>query len=65
MRVARVALRQQEKIDLTKTHSGDEAYNETRSRSLWQVQKGWEEPVRKYGQTIGTGDGCISVAGSL
>ncbi len=27
--------------------------NETRSRKLWQVQKGWEEPVRQYGQTVG------------
>ena len=43
----------QEKIDLTKTHYGEEAYNETRSRQLWQVQKGWEEPVRQYGQTVG------------
>ena len=34
---------------LTKTHYGEEAYNETRSRSLWQVQKDWEEPVRQYG----------------
>src|SRR5205807_2067891 len=25
---------------------------ETRSRSLWQVQKGWEQPVRKYGETV-------------
>ena len=32
-----------------KTHYGEEAYNETRSRAMWQVQKGWEEPVRKYG----------------
>ena len=28
---------------------GEEAYNETRSRALWQVQKGWEKPVRQYG----------------
>lgn len=47
------ARRGQEKIDLTKTHYGQEAYNETRARQLWQVQKGWEEPVRQYGQTIG------------
>ena len=47
------ARRGQEKINLTKTHYGEEAYNETRSRQLWQVQKGWEQPVRKYGETVG------------
>src|SRR5438067_3538639 len=41
----------QEKINNTKYKYGEEAYNETRSRRLWQVEKGWEEPVRKYGQT--------------
>ncbi|MEO8044518.1 MAG: type II and III secretion system protein, partial [Spartobacteria bacterium] len=44
------ARRGEERIDNTKTHYGEQAYNETRSRSLWQVQKGWEEPVRQYGQ---------------
>src|ERR1700719_3034782 len=47
------ARRGEERIDLTKTHYGEEAYNETRSRQLWQVQKGWEEPVKKYGDTVG------------
>ncbi len=47
------ARRGEEKINLTKTHYGEEAYNETRSRQLWQVQKSWEEPVRPYGQTLG------------
>ncbi|MEP7249569.1 MAG: tetratricopeptide repeat protein, partial [Spartobacteria bacterium] len=47
------ARRGEEKIDRTKSHYGEEAYNETRSRKLWQVQKGWEEPVRQYGQTVG------------
>ncbi|MBA3833180.1 MAG: type II secretion system protein GspD [Chthoniobacterales bacterium] len=47
------ARRGEERIDNTKTHYGEEAYNETRSRSLWEVQKGWEEPVRQYGQTVG------------
>jgi general secretion pathway protein D len=46
------ARRGQEKIDLTKTRYGEEAYNETRSRQLWQVQKGWEQPVRKYGDSV-------------
>src|SRR6266487_2660050 len=39
----------QEKINNTKYKYGEEAYNETRSRQLWQVQKGWEQPVRRYG----------------
>src|SRR2546421_1961622 len=47
------ARRGEERINLTKTHYGDEAYNETRSRQLWQVQKGWEEPVKKYGDSVG------------
>jgi general secretion pathway protein D len=46
------ARRGQEKINLTKYHYGEEAYNETRGRQLWQVEKGWEEPVRPYGQTV-------------
>jgi general secretion pathway protein D len=47
------ARRGEEQINLTKTHYGEEAYNETRSRQLWQVQNGWEEPVKKYGETVG------------
>ena len=47
------ARRGEERLNLTKTHYGEEAYNETRSRQLWEVQKGWEEPVRKYGETVG------------
>jgi general secretion pathway protein D len=43
------ARRGEEKINLTKTHYGEEAYNETRSRQLWHVQKAWEEPVRQFG----------------
>src|SRR5438045_4541995 len=47
------ARRGEERINLTKTHYGEEAYNETRSRQLWQVEKAWEEPVRKYGENVG------------
>ena len=43
------ARRGEEKIDLQKTRYGEEAYNETRSRSMWQVQKAWENPVKPYG----------------
>src|SRR2546421_7384693 len=45
------ARRGQEKINNTKYKYGEEAYNETRSRQLWQVEKGWEQPVRRYGAT--------------
>jgi general secretion pathway protein D len=54
------ARRGEEKINLTKTHYGEEAFNETRSRQLWQVQKGWEEPVKKYGETIGTATDALT-----
>jgi general secretion pathway protein D len=46
------ARRGQEKINNAKYHYGEDAYNETRSRALWEVEKGWEEPVRRYGQTV-------------
>jgi len=46
------ARRGEEKIDNTKYHYNKEAYNETRARQLWQVEKGWEEPVRQYGQAV-------------
>jgi general secretion pathway protein D len=47
------ARRGQEKINDTKYKYGVEAYNETRSRQLWEVEKAWEEPVRQYGRTVG------------
>src|SRR5262249_47352080 len=39
---------------------GEEAYNETRGRQLWQVESAWQQPVRKYGVVgapagVGTG----------
>src|SRR5438876_9751675 len=46
------ARRGEEKIDNTKYHYNKEAYDETRARQLWQVEKGWEEPVRQYGQAV-------------
>ncbi len=46
------ARRGEEKVDNTKYHYNKEAYNETRARQLWQVEKGWEEPVRQYGQAV-------------
>src|SRR6266436_1161465 len=47
------ARRGQEKIDNAKYRYGENAYNERRARQLWQVEKGWEEPVREYGKTVG------------
>src|SRR5438093_3485873 len=47
------ARRGQEQIDNTKYKYGVEAYDETRARSLWKVEKGWEEPVHPYGKTVG------------
>src|SRR5207249_3055644 len=32
----------EEKIDNTKYNYNQEAYNETRARAVWQVEKGWE-----------------------
>jgi general secretion pathway protein D len=43
----------QERIDLTKYQYGVQAYNETRGRAMWQVEHGWEEPVRQYGTNAG------------
>src|SRR5437868_3023465 len=43
----------QERIDLTKYQYGVQAYNETRGRAMWQVEHGWEQPVRQYGTGVG------------
>ncbi len=37
-----------EKVNNAKEKYDHEAYNETRSRMLWQVTKGWELPVRRF-----------------
>ncbi len=47
------ARRGEEKIDNAKYHYSEDAFNETRARQLWAVEKGWEEPVHRYGQTVG------------
>src|SRR5438046_7378896 len=43
----------QERIDLTKYQYGVQGYNETRGRAMWQVEHGWEQPVRQYGTGAG------------
>lgn len=47
------ARRGEEKIDNTKYRYNEEAYNETRARAMWQVEKAWEEPVHQYGTNVG------------
>src|SRR5205823_4392383 len=42
----------EEKIDNTKYKYNQEAYNETGARAGWQVEKGWEHPVKQYGKTV-------------
>lgn len=37
-----------EKVNLARTSYYGEAYNETRSRMLWQVTNGWRLPKRRY-----------------
>lgn len=61
------ARRGQERIDNTKYQYGEEAYNETRGRQLWQVESAWQQPVRKYGVTgapagVGTGRDATGTA---
>ena len=41
----------EEKIDNTKYNYAEEAYNESRGRAMWQVEKGWENPVKQYGRS--------------
>jgi len=41
----------QEKLTTPKSRYGEEAYNETRSRQLWQVEKGWEQQSDAIGAT--------------
>ncbi|HJT81858.1 MAG TPA: type II and III secretion system protein, partial [Chthoniobacterales bacterium] len=47
------ARRGQERLDNAKYRYSEEAYNETRARQLWQVEKAWEQPVRQYGHEVG------------
>ncbi|MDQ6624443.1 MAG: type II and III secretion system protein [Verrucomicrobiota bacterium] len=49
------ARRGEERIDNEKTRYGEEAYNETRARAVWEVEKGWERPVHQYGNTAAPG----------
>jgi general secretion pathway protein D len=42
----------EEKIDNAKFDYEQEAYDETRARAVWQVEKGWEQPIKHYDKTI-------------
>ena len=42
----------EEKIDNTKYNYAQEAYDETRARAVWQVEKGWEQPIKRYDRTV-------------
>ncbi len=45
-----IAARQmEEKINVARSQYAKTAYNETRSRAIWQVDKAWANPVRKFG----------------
>ena len=39
----------EEKVDRARDDYAVEAYNETRARSVWEVDKQWERPVRRFG----------------
>src|SRR6059058_4131503 len=50
----------QERIDNTKYQYGVQAYNETRGRAMWQVEHGWEQPVRQYGTGVGPIENAVA-----
>src|SRR5437588_11589501 len=50
----------QERIDVTKYQYGVQGYNETRGRAVWQVEHGWEQPVRQYGAGVGPIEAAVA-----
>ena len=38
----------EERVDNARRRYAEEAYDETRSRALWETQEKWERPVRKF-----------------
>ena len=50
----------QERIDVTKYQYGVQGYNETRGRAMWQVEHGWEQPVRQYGTGVGPIENAVA-----
>jgi len=53
-----------EKVEGAKMNYASSAYNETRSRMLWQVTKAWEMPVRKLQTGRSTEGSSIQISGS-
>jgi general secretion pathway protein D len=53
-----------EKVEGAKMNYASSAYNETRSRMLWQVTKAWELPVRKLQTGRSTAGSSIQIRGS-
>lgn len=53
------ALRGLEQVELGKQRYYDSAYNETRSRMLWQVDKAWERPKRRFVEATATDTGIL------
>lgn len=53
-----------EKVDNAKKQYYGAAYNETRSRMLWQVTRSWELPKRNSVSSRTTADGSLRVTGS-
>lgn len=49
------AFRGMEQVEVGKQRYYDSAYNDTRSRMLWQVEKAWERPKRKFDDSRSTG----------
>jgi general secretion pathway protein D len=48
------AFRGMEQVEVGKQRYYDSAYNETRSRMLWQVEKAWERPKRRFNDARAT-----------
>jgi general secretion pathway protein D len=53
------AFRGMEQVELGKQRYYDSAYNETRSRMLWQVDKAWERPKRRFAETRATDSSAL------
>lgn len=53
------AFRGMEQVELGKQRYYDSAYNETRSRMLWQVEKAWERPKRRFVEARSTDSAAL------
>ncbi len=53
------AFRGMEQVEVGKQRYYDSAYNETRSRMLWQVDKAWERPKRRFVEARATDSAAL------